>query len=98
MSSLPATSPTRNDTMQSSTHDLVNALNIISAEINSPDGVPNAVCAEAAQRLIHLVSLTVRLSEHILSNPVHHHRCNAATKGSYCNCVLAEISSLHTKP
>jgi hypothetical protein len=45
-----------------------------------------------------LVSLTVRLSEHILSNPVHHHRCNAATKGSYCNCVLAEISSLQTKP
>ena len=83
---------------QSSTHDLVNALNIISAEIDSPDGVPNAVCAEAAQRLIHLVSLTVRLSEHILSNPVHHHRCNAAIKGSYCNCVLAEISSLQTKP
>lgn len=97
MSSLPATSPTRNDTMQSSTHDLVNALNIISAEINSPDGVPNAVCAEAAQRLIHLVSLTVRLSEHILSNPVHHPKCNAYN-GNYCNCVLSEISSIQTKP
>ena len=82
---------------QSSTHDLVNALNIISAEINSPDGVPNAVCTEAAQRLIHLVSLTVRLSEHILSNPVHHPKCNAYN-GNYCNCVLSEISSIQTKP
>ncbi len=84
--------------MQSSTHDLVNALNIISSELDTPDGAPNAVCAEASQRLVHLVSLTARLSEHILSNPVHHPRCNAATKGTYCNCVLAEISSLHTKP
>lgn len=82
---------------QSSTHDLVNALNILSSELDSPDGVPNAVCAEASQRLVHLVSLTARLSEHILANPVHHPKCNAYN-GNYCNCVLSEISSLQTKP
>jgi len=83
--------------MQSSTHDLVNALNILSSEIDSPDGAPNAVCAEASQRLVHLVSLTARLSEHILANPVHHPQCNAYN-GSYCNCVLSEISSIQIKP
>ena len=81
---------------QSSSHDLVSALNILSAEINSPDGVPNAICAEAANRILDLIRLTGRLTSHILSNPVHNPKCNAVVKGSYCNCVLAEISTIHT--
>ena len=80
----------------SSTQDLVNALNILSAEINSPDGIPNAICAEAANRVLELVRLTDRLTSHILSNPVHNPKCNAVIKGSYCNCVLAEIGTTHT--
>lgn len=81
----------------SSTQDLVNALNIISSELDTPDGIPNAVCSEASHRLLELVSLTSRLTSHILSNPVHHPRCNAATKGTYCNCILAQISPAHSK-
>lgn len=77
--------------MKSSTSDIANALNILSTELDSTDGVPNAVCAEAAQRILELVSLTQKLACHIASNPVHHPKCNAATKGTYCNCVLAEI-------
>lgn len=80
----------------SSTQDLVNALNILSSEINSSDGIPNAICAEAAIRVIDLVRLTDRLTSHILSNPVHHPKCNAVTKATYCSCILAEISPSHT--
>ena len=78
---------------KSSTHDLVNALNILSSEICSPDGAANAVCAEASARILELVTLTKDLTAHIISNPVHHPQCNAKTKGSYCNCMLAKISS-----
>jgi len=74
---------------QSSTHDLVNALNILSSELDTPDGIPNALCAEASQRLLELVQLTSDLTAHILASPMHHPRCNAKTKGTYCNCILA---------
>jgi len=75
----------------SSTHDIVNALNIISAELDTPDGIPNALIAEASTRLLELVQLTSDLTSHIVSNPVHHARCNAKTKGTYCNCLLARL-------
>jgi len=75
----------------SSTHDIVNALNIISAELDTPDGIPNALIAEASQRLLELVQLTSDLTSHIVSNPVHNARCNAKTKGTYCNCLLARL-------
>jgi len=75
----------------SSTHDIVNALNIISAELETTDGIPNALIAEASQRLLELVQLTSDLTAHIVSNPVHHARCNAKTKGTYCNCLLARL-------
>jgi hypothetical protein len=52
---------------QSSTHDLVNALNILSAELDTQDGIPNALCAEAAGRLLELVQLTSDLTAHIIS-------------------------------
>lgn len=78
---------------KSSTHDLVNALNILSSEICSPDGAANGVCAEASARILELVTLTKDLTAHIVSNPVHHPKCNAKIKGSYCNCMLAKISS-----
>jgi hypothetical protein len=78
---------------KSSTHDLVNALNILASEICSPDGAANGVCAEASARILELVTLTKDLTAHIISNPVHHPKCNANTKGSYCNCMLAKISS-----
>ena len=76
---------------QSSTHDLVNALNIISSELDTPDGIPNALCAEASQRLRELDQLTSDLTAHILASPMHHPRCNAKTKGTYCNCILARV-------
>ena len=76
---------------QSSTHDLVNALNILSAELDTQDGIPNALCAEASTRLLELVQLTSDLTAHIISNHVHHGRCNAKTKSSYCNCILARL-------
>ena len=76
---------------QSSTHDLVNALNILSSELDTPDGIPNALCAEASQRLLELVQLTSDLTAHILASPMHHARCNAKTKGTYCNCILARV-------
>lgn len=76
---------------QSSTHDLVNALNILSSELDTPDGIPNALCAEASQRLLELVQLTSDLTAHILASPMHHPRCNAKTKGTYCNCILARV-------
>jgi hypothetical protein len=75
----------------SSTHDIVNALNIISVELETTDGVPNALIAEASQRLLELVQLTADLTSHVISNPVHHARCNAKTKGTYCNCILARL-------
>jgi hypothetical protein len=78
--------------IQSSTHDLVNALNILSAEIHSADGAANAVCAEAANRILQLIALTKELSDHILASPIHHPKCNAKTKGSYCNCILSRIT------
>lgn len=79
---------------RSSTHDLVNALNILSAELDTQDGIPNALCAEASTRLLELAQLTSDLTAHIISNPVHHARCNAKTKGSFCNCILADIVRL----
>jgi len=75
----------------SSTHDIVNALNIISVELETTDGIPNALIAEASQRLLELVQLTSDLTSHVISNPVHHARCNAKTKGTYCNCLLARL-------
>ena len=78
--------------IQSSSHDLVNALNILSAEIHSTDGAANAVCAEASIRILQLIALTKELSDHILANPVHHPKCTAKTKGSYCNCILSRIT------
>ena len=78
---------------KSSTHDLVNALNILASEICSPDGAANGVCAAASARILELVNLTKDLTAHIISNPMHHPKCNAKTKGSYCNCMLAKISS-----
>lgn len=77
----------------SSTKDLVNALNIIASQINSPDGIPETALAEAAIRLMDLVRLTGRLSNHILANPVHHPECNVHSKGTYCSCILSQISS-----
>jgi hypothetical protein len=78
---------------KSSTHDIVNALNILSSEIHSFDGAANALCAEASARILELVNLTKDLTAHIVSNPVHHPKCNAATKGNYCNCMLSKLSS-----
>ena len=78
---------------KSSTHDIVNALNILSSEIHSVDGAANALCAEASARILELVNLTKDLTAHIVSNPVHHLKCNAATKGNYCNCMLSKLSS-----
>ncbi len=75
----------------SSTHDIVNALLILSSELDTPDGIPNALCAEASQRLLELVQLTSDLTAHIVSNPVHHPRCNSNTKSTYCNCILARV-------
>lgn len=77
---------------KSSTHDIVNSLNILSTEICSVDGVANALCAEASNRILELVSLTKDLTAHIVSNPVHHPKCNAYTKGNYCNCMLAKLT------
>jgi len=76
----------------SATHDIVSALNVLSQQIHSEDGVANIVCAEAAQRINQLVALTGELTAHILANPVHHHKCNAKTKGSYCNCILSRVT------
>lgn len=75
----------------SSTTDLVSALKVLSQDIQSEDGIPQAILLEAADRITDLVKLTSDLTQHIVSNPVHHHRCNARTKGSYCNCVLSRI-------
>ena len=75
----------------SSTTDLVSALKVLSQDIQSPDDVPQLILLEAADRITELVKLTSDLTQHIVSNPVHHHRCNARTKGSYCNCVLSRI-------
>jgi len=76
---------------QSSTHDIVTALNIVSTQIESSDGVAQTLCLEAANRLTDMVKLTSDLTAHILASPVHHPRCNAKTKGTYCNCILARI-------
>jgi hypothetical protein len=38
-----------------------------------------------------MVKLTSDLTAHVISNPVHHPRCNSKTKGTYCNCILARI-------
>lgn len=75
----------------SSTTDLVVALQLMSKDIEGPDNVPERLLLEAADRILELVKLTSDLTQHIVSNPVHHHRCNARTKGSYCNCVLSRI-------
>lgn len=75
----------------SSTTDLVIALQLMSKDIEGPDNVPERLLLEAADRILELVKLTSDLTQHIVSNPVHHHRCNARTKGSYCNCVLSRI-------
>lgn len=77
----------------SATADLVSALKVLSQDIQSPDGIPQLVLIEAADRLLELVKLTSDLTQHILSNPVHHSRCNALTKGSYCSCVLSRLES-----
>jgi hypothetical protein len=76
---------------QSSTHDIVTALKIVSSQIESPDGVAQALCLEAASRLTDMVKLTSDLTAHVISNPVHHSRCNSKTKGTYCNCILARV-------
>lgn len=76
---------------QSSTTDIVIALQLMSKDIEGPDNVPERLLLEAADRILELVKLTSDLTQHIVSNPVHHHRCNARTKGSYCNCVLSRI-------
>lgn len=76
---------------QSSTTDIVIALQLMSKDIEGPDNVPERLLLEAADRITELVKLTSDLTQHIVSNPVHHHRCNARTKGSYCNCVLSRI-------
>jgi hypothetical protein len=76
---------------KSSTHDIVTALKIVSTQIESSDGVAQALCLEAASRLVDMVKLTSDLTAHILASPVHHPRCNAKTKGTYCNCVLARV-------
>jgi len=78
----------------SSTKDLVNALNIIASQINSHDGIPETALAETAIRLMDLVRLTGRLSDHILANPVHHPECNLHSKGTRCTCVLSQIQSI----
>jgi hypothetical protein len=78
----------------SSTKDIVKALNIIASQLNSPDGIPETALAEAAIRLMDLVRLTGKLSNHILANPVHHPDCNVHSKGTYCSCILSQISSL----
>lgn len=75
----------------SSTTDIVIALQLMSKDIEGPDNVPERLLLEAADRILELVKLTSDLTQHIVSNPVHHHRCNARTKGSYCNCVLSRI-------
>lgn len=75
----------------SSTTDIVIALQLMSKDIEGPDNVPERLLIEAADRILELVKLTSDLTQHIVSNPVHHHRCNARTKGSYCNCVLSRI-------
>jgi len=77
--------------MKSSTHDIVTALKIVSTQIESSDGVAQSLCLEAASRLTEMVKLTSELTAHVLANPVHHPRCNAKIKGSYCNCILARI-------
>lgn len=76
---------------KSSTHDIVTALRIISQQIESSDGIPEALCLEAASRLTDMVKLTSDLTTHIISHPVHSNRCNAKTKGTYCNCILARL-------
>jgi len=81
----------------SSTTDLVSALKVLSQDIQSEDGIPQAILLEAADRITDLVKLTSDLTQHIVSNPVHHHRCNARTKGSYCNCVLSRIVPAEVK-
>lgn len=81
----------------SSTTDLVSALKVLSQEIQSEDGIPQIIILEAADRITDLVKLTDYLTQHIVSNPVHHNRCNARTKGSYCNCVLSRIIPEETK-
>lgn len=81
----------------SSTTDLVSALKVLSQDIQSEDGIPQAILLEAADRITDLVKLTSDLTQHIVSNPVHHHRCNARTKGSYCNCILSRIVASEVK-
>ena len=81
----------------SSTTDIVSALKVLSQDIQSPDDVPQILLLEAADRITELVKLTGDLTQHIVSNPVHHHRCNARTKGSYCNCILSRIISPEVK-
>ena len=76
---------------KSSTHDIVTALRIVSNQIESSDGVAQALCLEAASRLTDMVKLTSDLTEHVIASPMHHPRCNAKTKGTYCNCILARI-------
>lgn len=79
---------------QSTTHDLAEALTIIAKKpLTDPDSLINAVvCMEAAQRINQLVTLTRELTEHIVANPVHHPKCNAKTKSSYCSCILARLT------
>lgn len=78
---------------QSATQDLAAALDIIARNpVTHPDDlVRSVVCAESAIRINQLVSLTNEMRDHILANPVHHHKCNAKTKGSYCSCLLSRI-------
>ena len=81
----------------SSTTDLVSALKVLSQDIQSEDGIPQAILLEAADRITDLVKLTSDLTQHIVSTPVHHHRCNARTKASYCNFVLSRIVPAEVK-
>jgi hypothetical protein len=80
---------------QSATQDLAAALDIIARHpVTHPnDLVRSVVCAESAIRINQLVSLTNEMRDHILSNPIHHNKCNAKTKGSYCSCILARLGS-----
>jgi len=76
----------------SSTRDLASALKILAQQIHSEDGAANVVCAEAADRILLLVTLTNELTAHILASPIHHPKCTAKTKGSYCNCILSRVT------
>lgn len=80
----------------SSTQDIVSALHIISKRESFSDDdtiIIAAIVAESALRIEQLVGLTNEMKDHILANPVHHHKCNAKTKGSYCSCLLSRLGS-----